>query len=117
MSSSNQQEWQRKMQDLKIEVEQSSKEPIIPEILSSIDEELFEGSAWQEKIANTQNWFERMPASGKLAIVVGAAIISLMLLKTVFQLVTSLITLAVVGAALWLVYRFVIANQNPNPIE
>jgi hypothetical protein len=112
MSSSNQQEWQRKMQDLKIEVDKATSEPIIPEILSSIDGEIFEGAAWQEKIANTQNWFERMPASGKLAVVVGAAIIGLMLLKTVFQLVTSLITLGIVGVALWLVYRYVINKNN-----
>jgi cell division protein FtsX len=112
MSSSNQQEWQRKIKDLKIKVDSAADEPIIPEILSSIDAELLEGTNLQEKLQNTQNWFEQIPASAKVAVVVGVAIIGLMLLKTVFQLVTSMITLAIVGAALWLVYRFVITPKQ-----
>jgi hypothetical protein len=114
MSSSNQQEWQRKVQDLKSKVNSAPQEPIIPEILSSIDAELREGTNLQEKIQNTQNWFEQIPASAKVAVVVGVAIIGLMLLKTVFQLVTSVVTLAVVGLALWLVYRFVITPKQPE---
>jgi hypothetical protein len=116
MSSSNQQEWQRKIKDLKIEIdkERSTDEPIIPEILSSIDAELLDGDSWKEKVSTTQNWFEQIPATGKLAVGVGVAIISLMLLKTVFQLVTSLITLAVVAVALWIAYRFVIAPKQAN---
>jgi uncharacterized membrane-anchored protein len=37
---------------------------------------------------------------------VGGGLLSLTLIKTVFQLITSLITLSVFGLGLYLVYRF-----------
>ncbi len=117
MSSSNQQEWQQKIKNLKLGNNQPPKqestpaEPVIPEILSGLDGELFEAQAWQEKIAATKNWFELMPSSGKIAVTVGVAIVGLMLLKTVFQLVTSLMTLGVVAVVLWFGYRYFIGSK------
>jgi hypothetical protein len=117
MSSSNQQEWQQKIKNLKLgnknpEAEQSTPaEPIIPEILSGLDSELFAAQAWQEKMTATKNWFELMPSSGKIAVSVGLVIGGLMLLKTVFQLVTSLITLGTVAVALWFGYRYFIGSK------
>jgi hypothetical protein len=117
MSSSNQQEWQKKIKNLKLDNNNTASEkstpaePIIPEILSGLDSELFEAQAWQEKIAATKNWFELMPSSGKIAVAVGLAIGGLMLLKTVFQLVTSLMTLGVVAVVLWFGYRYFIGSK------
>jgi hypothetical protein len=117
MSSSNQQEWQQKIKNLKLgnnnaaPEKSTPAEPIIPEILSGLDGELFEAQAWQEKIAATKNWFELMPSSGKIAVAVGLAIGGLMLLKTVFQLVTSLMTLGVVAVVLWFGYRYFIGSK------
>jgi hypothetical protein len=117
MSSSNQQEWQQKIKNLKLgnnnpaSEKSTPAEPIIPEILSGLDGELFEAQAWQEKIAATKNWFELMPSSGKIAVAVGLVIVGLMLLKTVFQLVTSLMTLGVVAVVLWFGYRYFIGSK------
>ncbi len=115
MSSSNQQEWQQKIKNLKLgkptTQESTPAEPVIPEILSGLDGELFEAQAWQEKIAATKNWFELMPSSGKIAVAVGVAIVGLMLIKTVFQLVTSLMTLGVVAVVLWFGYRYFIGSK------
>jgi hypothetical protein len=115
MSSSNQQEWQRKIKDLKLgnkpAPEATPDEPRIPEILSNLDSELFEAEAWQEKLAETKNWFEQMSGNAKIAILVGVVIVGFMLLKTVFQLVTSLMTLGVVGVVLWFGYRYFIGSK------
>jgi hypothetical protein len=117
MSSSNQQEWQQKIKNLKLgnktpaSEESTPAEPLIPEILSGLDGELFEAQAWQEKLAATKNWFELMPSSGKIAVSVGLAIGGLVLLKTVFQLVTSLMTLGVVAVVLWFGYRYFIGSK------
>jgi hypothetical protein len=116
MSSSNQQEWQRKIKDLKLDNTPNSEptpdDPRIPEILSNLDGELFEVQAWQEKLTQTKSWFEQMPSSGKIAVAVGLAIGGLMLLKTVFQLVTSLMTLGVVAVVLWFGYRYFISPKK-----
>jgi hypothetical protein len=117
MSSSNQQEWQRKIKNLKLDKntpnsETTPDEPRIPEILSNLDGELFEAQAWQEKMTQTKNWFDQMPSSGKIAVAVGLAVVGLMLLKTVFQLVTSLMTLGVVAVVLWFGYRYFISPKQ-----
>jgi hypothetical protein len=115
MSSFNQQEWQRKIKDLKLgnkpAPESTPDEPRIPEILSNLDAELFEPQAWKEKLSETKNWFDRMPSNSKIAVAIGLAIVGFMLLKTVFQLVTSLLTLGVVGVVLWFGYRYFIGSK------
>jgi|APDOM4702015191_1054821.scaffolds.fasta_scaffold854744_2 hypothetical protein len=112
MSSPQQQEWQQKIKNLKIEVDAATEGTRIPEILPKVNADTFNPAAWQERLLQTRSWFEQIPASGKLAVIVGAAIGGLMLLKTVFQLVTSLITLAVVAVILSLVYRYFITPKT-----
>ncbi len=57
-------------------------------------------------------WFHSIPASGKLLAIAGGGLLSLTLIKTVFQLITSLITLSIFGIILYLVYRFWILPNN-----
>jgi hypothetical protein len=111
MSNSSQQEWQQKLKDLKIEVDAAAENSRIPEVLPKIDANTFNPAAWQERLFQTRNWFERVPASGKLAVIAGGAIGGLILLKTVFQLVTSLITLAVVAVGISFAYRYLITPK------
>jgi hypothetical protein len=112
MSNSSQQEWQQKLKDLKIEVDAAAENSRIPEVLPKIDANTFNPAAWQERLFQTRNWFERVPASGKLAVIAGGAIGGLILLKTVFQLVTSLITLAVVAVGISFAYRYLITPKT-----
>jgi hypothetical protein len=106
MSNPQQQEWQQKLKNLKIEVDAAAENSRIPEVLPKIDADTFSPAAWQERLFRTRNWFEQVPASGKLALIAGGAIGGLILLKTVFQLVTSLITLAVVAVGISFAYRY-----------
>jgi hypothetical protein len=52
------------------------------------------------------DWFNGIPSSGKLLAIAGGGLLSLTLIKTVFQLITSLITLSTFGIILYLGYRF-----------
>jgi hypothetical protein len=60
------------------------------------------------------NWFNSLPSAGKVAVVVVAAFVGFSLLRTVFQLVASLISLAILGVILYLVYKFLITPQSPK---
>ncbi len=111
MSNPQQQEWQQKIKNLKIEIDSATENSRIPEILPPVDADTFNPAAWQEKVLQTRNWFEQIPASGKLAVMAGGAIGGLILLKTVFQLVTSLITLVVVAVGLSFAYRYLITPK------
>jgi hypothetical protein len=110
MTSPQPPDWQRRFRDLKIEVERAaSSEP-----LKQIDVDLprfgLEGlqGSYQQFLA----WFNGIPASGKLLAIAGGGLLSLTLIKTVFQLITSLITLSIFGIILYLVYRFWILPKS-----
>jgi hypothetical protein len=89
MTSPQQPDWKRHFQNFRVKVEQ----PAQPQFIV---------------------WFNAIPSSGKLLAIVGGGILSLSLMKTVYQLVTSLISLSILGVILYLVYRFWILPKNSN---
>lgn len=99
------QDWQRRFQDLKIGVEQvTTKSEPLKEI--EVNFPGFGIPALKNTYQQFITWFNGIPASGKLLAIAGGGLLSLTLIKTVFQLITSLITLSVFGIILYLVYRF-----------
>jgi hypothetical protein len=112
MTSPQPQDWQRRFRDLKIEVERATTPR--SDSLNQIDVDApdFGINALQQGYQQFMAWFDRIPSSGKLVAVVGGGLLSLTLIKTVFQLITSLITLSVFGVVVYLVYRFWILPKN-----
>jgi hypothetical protein len=105
MTSPEPQNWQRRFQDLKTKIDPSFEGiEIDPQSLGA---KTF-GRSYQQSIA----WFNSIPSSAKLVAIAGGGLLSLTLIKTVFQLITSLLTLSVVGVILYLVYRFWIAPKG-----
>ena len=64
-----------------------------------------------QKVAN---WFNSLPSFGKVAVVIIAVLIGFSILRTVLQLVASLISLALIGVILYLVYKFFV---TPQPLK
>lgn len=60
------------------------------------------------------NWYNSLPDAGKVAVAIAAAFVGFSLLRTVLQLVASLISLTLLGVILYLVYKFVVAPQSPK---
>jgi hypothetical protein len=112
MTSPQPQDWQRRFQDLKIEIERATTPSSEPLNQIDVDAPSFGIDALQQGYRQFMAWFDRIPSSGKLVAVVGGGLLSLTLIKTVFQLITSLITLSVFGVILYLVYRFWILPKN-----
>lgn len=61
-----------------------------------------------------RTWFQGLPTVGKVMVVVVGGSLGLSLFKTVFQLITSLISLAILGIILYMVYKFFITPQSPQ---
>lgn len=57
-------------------------------------------------------WFDSLPTVGKVVVAVVAITMGFSLLKSVFQLVASLISLTVLGFILYLVYKFFITPPS-----
>lgn len=112
MTSPQPQDWQRRFRDFKIEIDRAKTTD--PDSLNQIDVDVpdFGLNALKQGYQQFITWFDRIPSSGKLLAVLGGGLLSLSLIKTVFQLITSLITLSVFGVILYLVYRFLILPKN-----
>ncbi len=110
MNSPEPQDWQRRFQDLKMKIDRTSVNSSFDRL--EIDPQSFGsekfGRSYQQSIA----WFNSIPSSAKLVAIAVGGLLGLTLIKTVFQLITSLLTLSVLGIILYLVYRFWIAPKG-----
>jgi hypothetical protein len=117
MTSPQPQDWQSRLQDLKNKLDSAQRG-----VASFTENRAGSGSdslnqvdvdfpsigidSLQSSYQKFLVWFNSIPASGKLLAIAGGGLLSLTLIKTVFQLITSLITLSVFGIIIYLVYRF-----------
>jgi hypothetical protein len=111
MTTPEPQDWQSRVRNLKIEIERATSGS---DTLNQIDVDApsFGMDALQRGYQQFLAWFNGIPASGKLLAIAGGGLLSLTLIKTVFQLISSLITLSVFGTILYLVYRFWILPKS-----
>lgn len=63
-------------------------------------------------IERVANWFNSLPRGGKVAVVIIATVVGFSILRSVLQLVASLISLAILGVILYLVYKFFITPRS-----
>jgi hypothetical protein len=106
MTSPQPQDWQTRIRNLKLELERvtAAKSAHLNEV--DFDTPGFGIETLQRSYQQFLAWFNNIPASGKLLAIAGGGLLSLTLIKTVFQLISSLITLSIFGIILYLVYRF-----------
>jgi hypothetical protein len=64
-----------------------------------------------------QLWFQALPAWGQIGLVIGGAVVALNVLKTVMQLISLSITLAILGVIIYFGYKILIAPNDPNQIK
>jgi hypothetical protein len=117
------QDWQSRIRNIKIDLDRlasrlsdrfsagasepttATSEPL-KEIDVDVDFPKLGIDSFQQEYQQIIAWFNGIPSSGKLLAIVGGGLLSLTLIKTVFQLITSLITLSTFGIILYLGYRF-----------
>lgn len=68
-----------------------------------------------QKILNKiKDWYNTLPTPGKAAVVVGGLIFGVSILNTVLQLVTSILSVAILGIVVYVLYKYLIANQSSS---
>ena len=95
---------QRKLEELEAEINQ-------PSSVSPPPDSPIEPSPQR----SLQERWNSLPTLGKVAIAAIALFVSFSLLSTVLRLVTSLLSVAVLGVVLYLLYKFFIAPRSSNP--
>jgi len=137
MKSSNNPNWQQRLQELEAEVNQSGGQSggqspeqspeqnngqnnnnsestpgnytsyTIPERLKS----MADPARYQPLLDRTLVWFKALPQVGKIAVVVVSAFVTFSVLRSVLQLVAAIASLAILGTLLYLGYKFLVATQ------
>ena len=98
MTHQDSQDWARKLEEIEQEINQNSTAtpPVTPtEVINPLNQ-------W---IGVIQNWLNGLPKAGKIAVVAIALIISFSLLSTVLHIITSLLSIALLGGILYVGYR------------
>jgi hypothetical protein len=111
MSAPDSRSWQETLKKLKVDFDKSTGKDTLNQI--EVDpQEFFPWSNLQQRWQQILTWFQSVPSSGKLAVGLGGAILAFVLIETVFKIVSSLLTLAVIGIICYGVYRLWIAPKE-----
>lgn len=116
-------DWEKRLEELEAEVNASSKtnqktsaeqdyvSPSSP--ASPVNAKSGEFTNKVQGITlQVRRWFDQLPIVGKVIVVAVGFGIGLSLLKTVFQLITSLLTLAIIGALGYVGYQVFISPKK-----
>ena len=111
--------WQRRFQDMKVGFDRSKNATSTSQPLKEIDVNFpsipnIGIDSLYRSYQNFLAWFDGIPASGKLLAIVACGLFSMTIIKSVFQLITSLITLSTFGVILYLIYRFSILPKGTD---
>ncbi|NJK68862.1 MAG: hypothetical protein HC789_18070 [Microcoleus sp. CSU_2_2] len=96
--------WQQAFGELKAKLERS---PLIQQNSNSYQ-------TVQTLYNQFLNKFQRLPKPGKVAVFAVGAIVVLTVFNTVVQLISALITLAVLGVLIYVAYKLAIAPDSSN---
>ncbi len=94
----------RKRQELETQLEQTWMGRSLQQFVNRLRSEAV--------LERTVKWFNSLPSSGKVTVVIIAALVSFSLLSSVLQLIASLVSLAILGGMLYLVYQFFVTSQS-----
>jgi uncharacterized protein YacL len=115
MTSPNNSDWQRKLEDIEREVNRSVNNtsvhqttPIASETKSELSERI---KIW---IQDLKNWFNVLPPYGKVIAGGVGAIVGLSILGAVLKVVSALVSIAVMSVVLYFAYKFFIASSNKS---
>ncbi|NES85951.1 MAG: hypothetical protein F6K10_33755 [Moorea sp. SIO2B7] len=116
MNPQENQDWNRRLQELERELNQSSSPSSINQNNEDAETQPLPNNS--QKIYNVvtsiENWFNSLPNVGKVAVVVVSGMLTLSLLSTVLRLVSALVSLSVLGIVLYFVYRFFTRSSTPE---
>ncbi|MFB6277477.1 MAG: hypothetical protein ABEI32_15175 [Halothece sp.] len=117
----SQTDWEKRLQELEAEVneetnqQKTSAEQSYVADSSPLNSNSNQFSNQVQNISSqVRRWFNELPIVGKVIVVAVGIGISFSLLKTVFQLITSLLTLAIIGALGYVGYQVLIKSKNSN---
>ncbi len=106
MNSQPEEDLQRRLQNLEAEIKSARVNAPQPAAQTPVTR----FSQWNLYLERSRNWFNSLSIIKKLAVTGIVMLITVWMLQTVFALVASVISLAVLAGLVYVGYKFFIAN-------
>jgi hypothetical protein len=108
MNSQPEEDLQRRLQNLEAEIKSAG----VNAPQSEAQTPITKFSQWNLYLERSKNWFNSLSTIKKLAVTGIVMLLTVWMLQTVFALVASVISLAVLAVLVYLGYKFFIANRQ-----
>jgi hypothetical protein len=115
MTSPNNSDWQRRLEEIEQEVNRSASdtsvhptEPIASKTEVELPEQI---KIWLQDL---KAWFDVLPPVGKVVAGGVGAVVALSILGAVLKVVSALVSIAVMSVVLYFAYKFFIASSNKS---
>jgi len=99
MTKESNKNWQEKLEKMEAEIYEAT--PLNPP-----------NNPEKSVIPVVGNWFSALPTGGKVIIAVFGTLLAFSLINTVFSIVKSLLTIAILGGVLYFIYRIVVKQKT-----
>lgn len=113
MNSPNNQDWEQRLKELEQEIDRNPSseseektETVRPHVEIDLSQKI---TAW---LNLARDWFNSLPTVGRVIVGVGAIIVSFSVLNIFLRLISSLISLAILGGLLYLGYKFLVTSSK-----
>ncbi len=113
MNSPNNQDWEQRLKELEQEIERTTfpesaekTETVRPHVEIDPSQKI---TAW---LNSARDWFNSLPNVGRVIVGVGAIMVSFSVLNTFLRLISSLISIAILGGLLYLGYKFLVDSSK-----
>ncbi|AFZ21637.1 hypothetical protein Mic7113_6037 [Allocoleopsis franciscana PCC 7113] len=107
-------DYERRLQELEAELNKDKPLPSVEMPFRQPLERYINRSQIESSRNRVLNWFNSLPKPGKVAVVAIAVIVGASLFLSLLRLVASLISLAILGVILYLVYKFFVTPPSPK---
>ena len=116
ITMSSNRNWKQKLEEIEAEInrattsssQQSTTETVRPRI------EIAPSPQLKNWLKSGRDWFEALPQVGKVAVGIGALWLSFSVITAFLHIISSLISIAVMGFLLYVGYKFVFSSSNSH---
>jgi hypothetical protein len=115
MSSSNNQDWQRRLEEIEAEINQNESS-YSPETTETVRPhvEIDRSKSVEQWLNSAKQWFDGLSSEGKVVVGVVGVLVSFSILNTFLRLISSLISVAILGCLLYFGYKFFINSSRKD---
>ena len=115
MSSSNNQDWQRKLEELEAQINQDTSSnsqeqttTVHPQVEIDYPQSI---KSW---LNLAKDWFNSLAPIGQVAVGVVVIMVGFSVLNIFLKVISSLVSIVILGGLLYLGYKYIFANSSQN---